>query len=87
MMFDTWDAHGYTGQGVIKDNIIYRSTRYGLNLFYQSINSSAPRIYIYQNTLYGNMAGPAQGGDSGSNFGGDQCSGPADWPALGHPYL
>ena len=33
MMLDTLDAHGYKGQIVVRDNIIYRSGRYGLQLF------------------------------------------------------
>jgi chitodextrinase len=67
-MLDTLDAHGYSGKIVVKDNIGYRSTRYGLNLFTQHYNVSSPLINIYQNTLYGNLAGPVHDNDQhGSN--------------------
>jgi hypothetical protein len=53
-MFDTWDAHGYTGQGIAKNNIAWDNARYGFNYFYQNFNSSNPVIKIYNNTFYAN---------------------------------
>ena len=52
MMFDTWDAHGYVGTGVIKDNILYSSSWANLQVFMQKINSSAPYLDVFDNTSY-----------------------------------
>ena len=41
-MFDTWDAHGYTGQGVIEQNIIWQSTRGGVKISYQGLIPETP---------------------------------------------
>lgn len=67
IMWDTPDAHGYTGKLVIKDNIIYNNSRYGIHLFYQGINSNAQSVFLYQNTMWGNFSGPDI--DAGSNGG------------------
>ena len=45
MMLDTLDAHGYKGQIVVRDNIIYRSGLYGLQLFFQNKSQCAVRQY------------------------------------------
>jgi hypothetical protein len=57
MMFDTWDAHGYTGQGVIENNVIWQSARYGLNIYYQGYNAGNANIYVLNNTFFANNAG------------------------------
>ena len=61
LMFDSVDAHGYTGQMIMKNNIVYLSARYNIQLFYQAINVSAPTIKIYNNTSFA--------GNSGTNIG------------------
>ena len=62
MMFDTWDAHGYTGQGVIEQNMVWGSERFGLQLFYQAYNASAPNVRVFNNTFYDNNVGSHTGG-------------------------
>jgi hypothetical protein len=57
IMFDTWDAHGYVGMGVIEQNIVYQSAWTGLQVYSQSYNSSAPSIIIFNNTFYSNDSG------------------------------
>lgn len=57
MMFDTWDAHGYTGQGVIENNVIWQSERYGLNIYYQGLNAGNAMMYVFNNTFFSNNAG------------------------------
>jgi hypothetical protein len=52
MMFDTWDAHGFTGQGVIQNNILYSSSWVNVQVFQQNYNSSSPNIYLLNNTSY-----------------------------------
>jgi hypothetical protein len=63
MMFDTWDAHGYTGQGVIEQSVIYKSARYGLQIFRQGYNPSylAP-MFVFNNTFYSNNVGAISSG-------------------------
>jgi hypothetical protein len=57
IMFDTWDAHGYVGTGVIEQNVVYQSAWTGLQVFSQSYNLSAPSIKIFNNTFFSNNAG------------------------------
>jgi hypothetical protein len=57
IMFDTWDAHGYTGQGVIEQNIVYGSERYGIQVFYQGLNSGDATMKVFNNTLFANNIG------------------------------
>jgi hypothetical protein len=54
MMFDTWDAHGFVGTGVIKNNMTWLSGWAGLQIFEQSYNSSSPTIDVLNNTFYAN---------------------------------
>ena len=77
-MFNSWDVHGFTGQGVIQNNIVYDSTWAGLQIFQQTYNSSSPSIYIMNNTLYGNEVCPyADHGNAGEiNF---QINGNFPW--------
>jgi hypothetical protein len=65
MMFDTFDAHGYNGQGVIENNIAYLSARYGINLFQQTYNPSTAPMFIFNNTLFANNATTYSLNDSG----------------------
>jgi hypothetical protein len=59
IMFDTWDAHGFTGQGVIKNNIAYSSAWANSQIFMQGFNSSSPTIKEYNNTYFnGNVSPP-----------------------------
>jgi hypothetical protein len=57
MMLDTLDAHGWTGQIIVRDNMIWQSERYGLQVFFQNIRPIAPRINIHHNTLFQNNVG------------------------------
>jgi hypothetical protein len=87
MMLDTLDAHGYKGQIVVRDNIIYRSGRYGLQLFFQNKSQAVATIYIYQNTLYGNMAQPGNigGGPQGEiNYQSNGSGGASPWIVIIH---
>ena len=69
IMFDTWDAHGYTGQGVIEQSVSVGSGRYGLQLFDQFINPSSPHIYVFNNTFFDNFY----------NTGSDYSDGEINW--------
>ena len=56
LFWDTWDAHGYTGQGVMENNWVVESALYGIAVFQQSYNTgvSYPTMYILNNTLFAN---------------------------------
>ena len=56
-MFDTFDAHGYTGQSVIEQNVVWQSERMGLNIFYQGLNKGNAPMYVFNNTFFSNNAG------------------------------
>jgi hypothetical protein len=62
MMFDTFDAHGYTGQSVIEQNMVWQSTRGGVQITYQGLNAGNAPMYIFNNTFFSNDAGPGVGG-------------------------
>jgi hypothetical protein len=62
MMFDTFDAHAYTGQSVIEQNMVWQSTRGGVQITYQGLHSGNAPMYIFNNTLFSNNAGPGVGG-------------------------
>ena len=81
MMFDTWDAHGYTGQGVVQNNIAWLSARYHFQAFYQAYNSSAPKMYVLNNTFFaGNAGGTGLSGDWAEGDINIQGSTPFPWP-------
>ena len=67
MMFDTLDAHGSTGQGVMQNNILVMSSRFAMQVFYQDTFSVAgQKIYILNNTSYaGNNGTLINGGNYG----------------------
>ena len=66
IMFDSWDVHGFTGQGVIQNNIVYDSSWVGLQIFQQKYHSSSPQMYILNNTFFDNNVCPyADHGNSG----------------------
>jgi len=58
--FDTFDAHAYTGQSVMENNLTYSSSFAGVGVFMQSINSSALTMKLYNNTLYNDLAAPGK---------------------------
>jgi hypothetical protein len=64
-MFDTWDANGYSNQGVAQNNMGWLSGRFGFNVFDQQIKTTTATAFILGNTLYGgnqlNVAGYASG--------------------------
>jgi hypothetical protein len=62
-MFDTWDAHGVTYQGVMENNVGWMSERFGLQIFYQAFNVSTPTIIVHNNTLFASYNGPSGCGD------------------------
>jgi len=78
IMFDTWDAHGYVGTGVIENNIMYSSAWANLQVLMSSYNSSAPNIQVFDNTSYhSNVCAPWNGYASGGmNF---QLNGQFPW--------
>jgi len=55
ILADTLDAHGYANQMVVANNICYLSTRFGMQIFYQAYNTSAPTIKYYNNTDFANL--------------------------------
>ena len=57
IMFDTFDAHGTPGQGVIQNNISLDSERYGIQIYSQNFNAFTSKFYVFNNTTYGNLAG------------------------------
>jgi hypothetical protein len=70
MMFDTWDAHGYTGQGVIEQSAVWLSARFGLNIFYQGLNKGNAPMFVFNNTFFANDAATVAADKSaGSNLG------------------
>ncbi len=71
MFFDTWDAHGFTGQGVIENNIVVQSALFGIAIFTQSNNSiAAGANYVVSNTVFSNNATTISNmSDAGSNVG------------------
>ena len=52
MMFDTWDAHKYSGMGVIENNICYYTSAITLQIFQQTSGDSVLDIEILRNTFY-----------------------------------
>jgi hypothetical protein len=62
ILLDTWDAHGFTGQGAVEQNISVGSARYGIQILDQFINSSAPHINVFNNTFFDNFY--VSGGDT-----------------------
>jgi hypothetical protein len=81
MMFDTWDAHGYTGQGVVQNNLAWKSARYHFQAFYQAYHSSAPKIYVLNNTFFaGNAGGTGTSGDYAEGDINIQGATPFPWP-------
>jgi fibronectin type 3 domain-containing protein len=52
-MFDTWDANGYSNQGVSQNNMGWLSGRFGFNVFDQDITTTTATALILNNTLYG----------------------------------
>lgn len=59
VIFDTWDANSYTGQGVMENNIAFLN---GSSGFRVDVTTKAP-VYIQNNTAYGND------GDTAMNMG------------------
>ena len=62
MMFDTFDAHAYSGQSVIEQNMVWQSTRGGVQITYQGLHTGNAPMYIFNNTFFSNNAGPGVGG-------------------------
>jgi hypothetical protein len=52
-MFDTWDANGYSNQGVAQNNMGWLSGRMGFHVFDQDTTTTTATVYILNNTLYG----------------------------------
>jgi hypothetical protein len=52
-MFDTWDANGYSNQGVAQNNMGWLSGRMGFHVFDQNITTTTAAVFILNNTLYG----------------------------------
>jgi len=52
-MFDTWDANGYSNQGVAQNNMGWLSGRMGFHVFDQNTTATTATVFILNNTLYG----------------------------------
>lgn len=69
IILDTFDAHGYTGQTDVENNIVYASSWVGINIFQQTYNSSTESYSIHHNTFFGDMTcTPYLVGDSGEIY-------------------
>ena len=54
-MFDTPDAHGFTNQQVMMNNMGWNAYRYGIQIFMQGINNIAgSHTYLFNNTTFNN---------------------------------
>ena len=53
-MFDTLDGNGFAGTAIMANNIAWDSERYGIQVYDQNINSNAPTVKLYNNTLFDN---------------------------------
>ncbi len=52
-MFDTWDANGYSNQGVSQNNMGWLSGRFGFEVTAQNIAPTTATAFILNNTFYG----------------------------------
>lgn len=53
-MFDTWDFHGYTQQGVASNNMGWVTNRFGFQAYDQNLTSALSTAYFVNNSLYAN---------------------------------
>lgn len=63
IIFDTWDVHPYTGQGVIEQTVTWGNGSSGIQVF-ETQSTSAPRIFVFNNTVYGNYQDPSHAGST-----------------------
>jgi len=68
LFWDTFDAHGYTKQSVMENNISYNNGGVGIAVFQQSTISSSLTMYLKNNTTFNNLA-CLHLSTVGSNFG------------------
>ncbi len=55
-MFDTWDAHAVTYQGVLSNSMGWGADRMGVHIFWQNKSTASPTIKISNNTFFQNNA-------------------------------
>lgn len=53
-LFDTFDAHGYTGTAILSNNIGIQSCHQNFEFFFQNYHNSSPEpiVNVYNNTFY-----------------------------------
>jgi hypothetical protein len=60
LMLDTLDAHSSNGIWIVKNNTVWNSGRYGIQLFYQRGSAVPVTAKILNNTFFANNAEPIQ---------------------------
>jgi hypothetical protein len=76
-MFDTWDAHGFSSQGVMQNNMAWGNARFAFQDFGHNYNPTTSTHLIVNNTFYGNnkkSSGTSNVGDLQIYFTGYQPS-------------
>lgn len=58
LIMDTFDAHGYSSNTAIYDNMAWSSSWVGIQIFQQTFNSASPRFDITRNTMFNNELCP-----------------------------
>jgi hypothetical protein len=82
-MFDTWDANGYSNQGVSQNNMGWLSGRFGFNVFDQQITTTTATAFILNNTFYGaNQLNVSDWADGDINVENSNSSGTTIWGGL-----
>jgi hypothetical protein len=57
VIFDTWSQYSYSGQGAIENNLVFLNGGYG----YVVTNNNSAKVYLHNNTAYGDFNDPATG--------------------------
>jgi hypothetical protein len=82
-MFDTWDANGYSNQGVSQNNMGWLSGRFGFQVTDQQINPTTATVFILNNTLYGsNQLDASSWADGDINIQDSNSNGTSIWGGL-----
>ncbi len=54
LIFDSWHANGYTGQTAVENNVFWGNGSAGYTMFCGGTCATALKVYIANNTIYGN---------------------------------
>ncbi len=54
LIFDSWAANGYTGQTAVENNVFWGNGSAGFTMFCGGTCATALKVYIANNTIYGN---------------------------------